>query len=40
MSKNEKDREPGELKFLAVDEANVKARKARKNAPKIDLEAI
>ena len=40
MSKNEKDREPGELKFLTVDEANVKARKARKNAPKIDLEAI
>ena len=40
LSKNEKDREPGELKFLTVDEANVKARKARKNAPKIDLDAI
>jgi Zn ribbon nucleic-acid-binding protein len=40
LSKNEKEPEPGELKFLSLNEDDVRRAKARKNAPKIDLDAV
>lgn len=39
-NKNGNEPEPGELKFLSLNEADVARMKARKNAPKIDLDAI
>ena len=40
LSKGSNDPEPGELRFLTVNEDDVKRARARLNAPKVDLEAI
>ena len=40
LSKSSNEPEPGELRFLTVNEDDVKRAKARRNAPKVDLEAI
>lgn len=38
--KNDSEPEPGELKFLSLNEDDVRRAKARKNAPKIDLDSL
>lgn len=38
--KNDTEPEAGELKFLSLNEDDVRRAKARKNAPKIDLDSL